>query len=148
MDISKNGLDIIKYFEGFKAKMYLCPAGLPTIGYGTLIDTVSEQYLKGITINESQATDLLKADCAFFEKSIDKYVIKPLNQNQFDALVCFIYNVGPDNFRKSTMLKKININPSDPTIKDEFMKWNRAGGKVLKGLTNRRTMEADLYCKK
>ncbi len=65
--------------------------------------------------------------------------------NQFDALVSFCYNVGPANLKSSTLLKKVNINPNDPTIKNEFLKWTKAGGKVLKGLVTRRTAEAELY---
>ena len=68
-----------------------------------------------------------------------------LNQNQFNALVSFAYNVGTGNFSSSTLLKKVNRNPDDLTIKDEFLRWNKAGGKVLNGLTNRRNEEADLY---
>jgi lysozyme len=68
-----------------------------------------------------------------------------LNSNQFSALVCFCYNVGVGNFKKSTLLAKVNQNPSDPTIRDEFMRWNKGGGQVLNGLTRRRKAEADLY---
>jgi lysozyme len=80
-----------------------------------------------------------------FEQYVDSFCIDTITQNQFDALVSFCYNVGPSNLKSSTLLKKVNLNPNDPTIKNEFLKWNRGGGKVLDGLTRRRQAEADLY---
>ncbi len=74
-------------------------------------------------------------------------VNKPLTTNQWSALVSFVYNIGVSAFQRSTLLKKVNANPSDPTIRDEFMKWNKANGAVLPGLTNRRRDEANLYFK-
>jgi lysozyme len=78
-------------------------------------------------------------------KKVDSYCVDTINQNQFDALVSFCYNVGPGNLKSSTLLKKVNANPNDPTIRTEFLKWNKGGGKVLAGLTRRRTAEANLY---
>jgi lysozyme len=143
--ISEKGLSLIKQFEGFKAKVYFCPAGLPTIGYGTLIDTKEEEWLKTATLNESQATELLKKDCAIFEKTVNLCIKSNITQNQYDSLVVFAYNVGPANFKSSTLLKKINANPNDPDIRTQFMRWNRAGGSILRGLTRRREAEANLY---
>ena len=80
-----------------------------------------------------------------FAKRVNELVTSNINQNQFNALVSFAYNVGTGNFSSSTLLKKVNRNPNDLTIKDEFLRWNKAGGKVLNGLTNRRNEEADLY---
>jgi lysozyme len=80
-----------------------------------------------------------------FESQVYKSVKPMINSNQFSALVCFTYNVGIGNFLKSTLLKKVNLNPNDPTIRDEFMKWNKSGGVVLNGLTRRRKSESDLY---
>ena len=80
-----------------------------------------------------------------FAKRVNTLVTSNLNQNQFNALVSFAYNVGTGNFSSSTLLKKVNRNPDDLTIKDEFLRWNKAGGKVLNGLTNRRNEEAILY---
>jgi len=83
-----------------------------------------------------------------FEQYVDSYCVDTLTQNQFDALVSFCYNVGPVNLKNSTLIKKVNKNPNDPTIKDEFLKWVKANGKTLKGLVTRRTAEFELYFKK
>ena len=80
-----------------------------------------------------------------YERSVDSYCVDTINQNQFDALCSFAYNCGVGNLKSSTLLKKVNKNPNDPTIKDEFLKWNKGGGKVLTGLTKRRIEEAQLY---
>ena len=80
-----------------------------------------------------------------YENQVALLVRKPITQNQFDALVSFTYNLGATNLSKSTLLKKVNKNPNDKSIASEFMKWNRAGGKVLNGLTKRRKDEAALY---
>ena len=96
-------------------------------------------------ITEDQATKLLANTIKGFEKSVNTYVTSDINQNQFDALVSFTYNVGPDQFRKSTMLKYININPNDPSIATEFAKWVKVKGNVSKGLVKRRAEESKLY---
>ena len=83
-----------------------------------------------------------------FEKYVDSYCRDDINQNQFDALVSFAYNLGPANLKSSTLLKKVNANPEDETIAAEFMKWVKAGGKTLKGLVRRREAESQLYFKK
>jgi lysozyme len=80
-----------------------------------------------------------------YERSVDSYCVDTINQYQFDALCSFAYNCGVGNLKSSTLLKKVNKNPNDPTIKDEFLKWNKGGGKVLSGLTKRRIEEAQLY---
>jgi len=145
----EKGIALIKSFEGFVGKPYKCPAGIPTIGYGATFYTDGHKVkMDDSAINESQATDLLKSMLVSFEKYVDSYCVDTLNQNQFDALVSFCYNLGPANLKASTLLKKVNLNPNDPTIKDEFMKWNKAAGKVLAGLTRRREAEANLYFSK
>jgi lysozyme len=83
-----------------------------------------------------------------FEQYVDSYCRDDINQNQFDALVSFAYNLGPGNLKSSTLLKKVNANPEDESIRLEFMKWVKAGGKTLKGLVRRREAEANLYFKK
>ncbi len=144
---SNKGLDLIKSFEGLKLKPYACPAGIPTIGYGnTFYENGKKVTLTDAPINESRADDLLAHILIRFEQYVDSYCIDTINQHQFDALVSFCYNVGPANLKVSTLLKKVNANPNDPTISAEFMKWTKAGGKTLKGLVRRRTAEAELYC--
>ena len=133
-------------FEGFSAKPYLCSAKVPTIGYG------STYYLNGkkVTlldkpITELEAFEMFKAIADKFADKVSKLVTAPIDQAQFNAIVSLTYNIGPANFQKSTLLKKVNFNHNDPSIRAEFLKWNKAGGQVLKGLTIRRKAEADIY---
>jgi lysozyme len=142
---SKKGMEFIRKYEGFRAKKYTCAGGFPTIGIGTVIDTKAEEWLLTATITESQAYDLLQKDLAQFERVVNSSVIKPITQNQFDALISFVYNMGPNAFKKSTLLKKVNLNPIDPLIADEFRKWRKAGGKINDGLVKRREAEIALY---
>lgn len=143
---SQKGLDLIKRFEGLELKPYKCPAGIPTIGYGnTYYPSGSKVKLTDPVITKEKAEELLKFLLGSYEKSVDSFCRDDINQNQFDALVSFAYNCGVNNLKSSTLLKKVNANPNDPTIKAEFLKWNKANGRVLAGLTKRRQAEADLY---
>lgn len=144
MNLSEKGIELIKHFESFRSKMYTCPAGLPTIGYGTVIDTPEEQYLREKELTEQEATDLLSKEVLFYEAQVNK-LVKNVNQNQFDALVSFCFNCGPANLRTSTLLKRVKYNPNDPRIANEFNKWVHAGGKRLSGLVRRRAAESHLY---
>lgn len=136
-------LELIKYYEKFKAKPYLCPAGKLTIGYGET---------KGVTTDmvwtEEYASLRLAARCDEFLKEIKKYIKVPLNDNQLGALVSFVYNIGVDAFSGSTLLKKINANDLQGAAL-EFSKWNKArvhGNLVpLAGLTKRRQAESQLF---
>lgn len=148
MRLGSKGLELIKSFEGFYSKPYLDPIGIPTIGYGaTYYPNKKKVTMKDKPLTEKEASDLLKEMMVTYENDVKRLVKRELNQNQFDALVSFTYNLGSSNLGKSTLLKKINANPCDKTIKDEFLKWNKAGGKVLNGLTRRRNAEAELYFK-
>ena len=135
-------------FEGYKAKSYLCPASVVTIGWGSTMYTDGRKIKLGDTINEQQANELLMWELR--NKAFALHGLN-LNQNQFDSCLSFIYNLGIGAFAKSTLKKKILLNPNDATIKDEFLKWNKArvNGQLteLKGLTRRRIAEADLYFK-
>lgn len=142
MNTSQAGIDLIKRFEGFRAVAYVCPANVLTIGYGT-----TKNVSKGQVITESQAVDLLKRDLVEFEKTVNDSVKVPLTQNQFDALVTFVYNIGSGAFKTSTLLKKLN-NGEYSAVPSELEKWNKGGGKVLEGLVKRRKAEADLWSKK
>lgn len=143
---SQKGLDLIKRFEGLELKPYKCPAGIPTIGYGnTYYPSGSKVKLTDPAITKEKAEELLKFLLGSYEKSVDSFCRDDISQNQFDALVSFAYNCGVNNLKSSTLLKKVNANPSDPSIRAEFMKWNKASGRVLAGLTKRRQAEADLY---
>jgi lysozyme len=144
--IGTKGLDLIKSFEGLKLKPYLCPAKVPTVGYGsTFYENDKKVKLTDPSITEQRASELLLDSLKGFERYVDSYCRDDINQNQFDALVSFCYNLGPANLKSSTLLKKANVNPNDETIRDEFMKWTRSSGKILKGLTKRRQAESDLY---
>jgi lysozyme len=144
--IGAKGLNLIKQFEGFLAKPYKCPAGIPTIGYGaTYYPNGLKVSMTDKAITEGQASTMLMNMLRTYEKSVDSFCRDDINQNQFDALVAFAYNVGVNALKGSTLLKKVNKNPQDVTIRNEFLKWNKANGRALKGLTNRRIAEADLY---
>ena len=145
-NISPKGLELIKYFEGLSLKPYLCSAGVPTIGYGTT------RYPNGVKvkmsdqhINKAQAEEYLRHDVRQFELAVDALCVDTINQNQFDALSSFAYNLGANALRNSTLLRKVNANPNDPTIKNEFAKWVKAGGETITGLVKRRQMESLHY---
>jgi len=152
MKITKTGaagIELIKTFEGFKSAPYKCPAGIPTIGYGaTFYPNGKKVTMTDKALTETESVELLKHMLVSFEKYVDSYCRDDINQNQFDALVSFAYNLGPANLKSSTLLKKVNTNPADESIKLEFMKWVKAGGKTLKGLVARREAESKLYFKK
>ena len=146
MILDNKGYLFITKHEGLSLKPYLCPAKIPTIGYGnTYYSDGKKVTLLDKDITKQQAFDMFKEIANRFAKRVDTLVTSNINQNQFNSLVSFAYNVGTGNFNSSTLLKKVNRNPDDLTIKAEFLKWNKAGGKVLNGLTNRRNEEADLY---
>lgn len=143
--INQAGINLIKKYEGLKLVAYLCPANVWTIGYGTTRYPNGNKVKQGEKCTQEQAEEYLKHDLIQFELSVDALFRDDINSNQFSALVSFAYNLGATNLRNSTLLKKVNANLSDPTIKAEFLKWNRANGKVLRGLTLRREDEAKLY---
>lgn len=144
--IGAKGLSLIKQFEGLLLKPYKCPAGIPTIGYGaTYYPNGLRVTMSDKAITEGQASTMLMNMLKTYEKSVDSFCRDDINQNQFDALCAFAYNVGVNALKNSTLLKKVNNNPQDVTIRNEFLKWNKANGRALKGLTNRRIAEADLY---
>jgi lysozyme len=146
MILDNKGYLFITKHEGLSLKPYLCPAKIPTIGYGnTYYSDGKRVTLLDKDITKQQAFDMFKEIANRFGKRVDELVTSNINQNQFNALVSFAYNVGTGNFSSSTLLKKINKNPNDLTLKAEFLRWNKAGGKVINGLTNRRNEEADLY---
>ena len=138
-------LSIIKKFEGLKLSAYICPAGVPTIGYGNTRYPDGSKVKIGDRITLQQAEDYLRIDAERRLIAMDLPV--GLNWNQRSALVSFAFNVGVGAWNRSTLRKKILADQKDSTIRNEFMKWNRAGGQVLNGLTKRRKAEADLYFK-
>lgn len=144
--IGAKGLNLIKQFEGLLLKPYKCPAGIPTIGYGaTYYPSGLKVTMQDKAITEGQASTMLMNMLKTYERAVDSFCRDDINQNQFDALCAFAYNVGINALKNSTLLKKVNKNPQDVTIRNEFLKWNKANGRALKGLTNRRIAEANLY---
>ena len=144
--LSQKGLELIKSFEGLSLKPYVCAGGINTIGYGNTYYTNGKKVtLQDKPITKEQAEELLKHSLSTYEKAVDSFCRDDISQNQFDALVSFCYNVGTGALQKSTLIKKVNANSKDVTISDEFMKWNKANGRVLVGLTRRRQAESKLY---
>lgn len=145
MKASQKCIELIKRFEGFSAKPYLCPAGVPTIGYGSTRDTDGKPItMQHPPITEAQARALLAATLVTYEDAVNRYVKVPLNQNQFDALVDFAYNTGAKNLLTSTLLKKLNVGDYAGASK-EFGKWVYGGTKKLNGLVKRREAERQLF---
>lgn len=142
MKMGLKGLELIKEFEGFKGKAYLCPAHVWTIGYGT-----TKNVKQGQMVTEGQALLMLQVDVKQFESDVTSMVKVPLTQNQFDALVCFAYNVGSGNLKSSTLLKLVNAGDFTGAAA-QFGRWNKGGGQVLAGLTRRRAAEAALFLSK
>lgn len=139
MKISQNGIDLIKKYEGCKLQAYYDSVGVLTIGYGHTATTK-----KGMIISQTKAEELLKSDLKRFEEGVSRLVGLTIHQSMFDSLVSFSFNLGLGNLQKSTLLKKINLGKfEEATV--EFIKWNRAGGKVLEGLTRRRNAEKELF---
>ena len=139
MNTSPKGIALIKEFEGLRLKAYQCPGGVWTIGYGH-----TAGVKPGMLITKTQAEEYLKADLIAFERYLNGLGLA-LNQNQFDALVSFIYNVGTGNFSNSTLLRKVRANPQENSIMDEFLRWVYSKGRVLPGLQRRRLAEMKLY---
>ena len=139
------GIPLIKRFEGLKLRAYVCPAGLNTIGYGSTYYEDGSKVKLGDVITIDRADKLLFNTVADFEKQVDTVVTSSINANQLGALTSFAFNVGMGNFRRSTLLRLVNSNENNPSIRTEFMKWTRANNQVLKGLVTRRQAEADLY---
>lgn len=146
MKLSDKGYDLIKRFEGYSDRPYKCPAGISTIGYGnTYYPNGVKVKLTDKQITKEYANEMLAFVADNFAKEVLKAVKSNITVNQLNALTSFAYNLGMTNFRNSTLLKLVNINPNDAMIAKEFLKWNKANGKELKGLTNRRIAESALY---
>lgn len=142
--INKAGLDLIKQYEGLRTTAYLCPAKVPTIGYGST-QGLTRADVGRKTVTTAQAETLLRADLVRFEKAVSKLVTIRLTENQYAALVSFAFNLGEGNLAKSTLLKRINAGASTALIEQSWMQWVNAGGKRLQGLVNRRAAEMALW---
>ena len=140
-NITQNGLDLIKRFEGFSRIVYFCPAGYPTIGYGHVVKD-DEDFSAGI--DESQAEELLRQDVQIAERAVLRLINVPLTDGQFDALVSFTYNLGGGALQRSTLRRKIN-REEHAEVPEQFMRWVWAGGRKLRGLVRRREAEIAIY---
>jgi|TARA_B100000035_G_C20572006_1_gene367222 lysozyme len=136
---SAEGLSLIKKFEGCELYAYQCSAGVWTIGYGHTKDVEP-----GMQITKEDAEEMLVEELHEYESYINDFVTAPLSQNQFDALVSWVYNLGPANLKSSTMLKVLNAGNYDE-VPAQMKRWNKAGGKRLEGLIRRREAESLLF---
>jgi len=147
MQSSDECLNLVRTCEGFRASPYRCPAGIPTIGYG------STRYADGRAvkltdppITTAQADAIMRQTLKEYEAAVNRYVTVPINQNQFDALVDFAYNAGAQNLRNSTLLKLLNQGQYEGAA-NEFDKWVMGAGQRLPGLVKRRALEKQLFLK-
>ena len=139
MEISQEGVSLIKKFEGCELEAYKCAAGKWTIGYGR-----TKNVKEGDTIEQEVADNLLNEEMSEYEGYINDMVESDLKQNEFDALVSWVYNLGSSNLSSSTLLQKLNTKEWDD-VPNQIKRWNKAGGKVLQGLIRRREAEALLF---
>lgn len=141
MRIGQKGIDLIKSFEGLALKPYLCPAGRLTIGYGHVL---KEEEAAALPITEADAEAILQEDVRWAEEAVKAYTKVEINQNQFDALVSFIFNVGRGAFFNSTLLRKLNRKDYEGAAK-EFLRWDKINGTSSQGLARRRRAEMELF---
>lgn len=145
MNLSAEGSKLIRDFEGLRLEAYQDVAGIWTIGYGTIRYPDGSRVKEGDRCTEQQATDYFHHDIESKVLATDLYTTDAVTPNQFDALVSFVYNLGEKAFFDSTLRKRVNADPNDPDIRNQFMRWHFAGGKPVKGLWVRRHSEADHY---
>ncbi|HBN1092008.1 TPA: lysozyme [Enterobacter cloacae] len=144
MQTSDKGIALIKQFEGCKLTAYQDSVGVWTIGYGWTQPVDGKPIRAGMTIKQETAERLLKTGLVSYESDVSRLVKVGLTQGQFDALVSFTYNLGARSLSTSTLLRKLNAGDYAGAA-DEFLRWNKAGGKVPNGLTRRREAERDLF---
>lgn len=139
MQISEEGRQLIKKFEGCELEAYKCSANVWTIGYGR-----TKNVSRGDTCTQEQADKWLEEELPVYGAYVSDAVLVPLDQNEFDALVSWVYNLGPTNLNNSTMLKVLNDNKKNE-VPNQMRRWNKANGKVLEGLERRRLAESLLF---
>jgi lysozyme len=144
--VNKTAVDLIKGFEGLRLKPYLDAVGIPTIGYGTIMYPDGKKVsLSDPEISEAKSLEYLEYEVNKKASAVEKMVSVPLNDNEFGALVSFAYNVGVGALQKSTLLKFLNASQDRVAVADQLLRWNKAGGKELPGLTRRRQAERSLF---
>lgn len=142
--VNKEGIDLIKEFEGFRSIAYLCPANVWTIGYGNTFYENGRKVKQGDRISEPEAERLLKITVESFADQVNQLIKVPVTSNQFSALVSLAYNIGVGAFARSTLLRLLNQKKYLQSA-DQFMKWTKAGGRTLEGLRRRRSRERELF---
>ena len=142
-ELSSKGMLVLEEFEGFRDRAYKDSAGIWTIGFGTIKYPTGAPVKQGDTCTREQARLYKVNDLKWVYEAL-RSVKVPLNQNEYDALCSFVYNVGGSAFKNSTLLKFLNQNKRTDAA-NEFMKWTKAGGKVVQGLVNRRAKEKALF---
>lgn len=147
-----SGQKFLAKAEGTKYTAYLDSVGIWTIGRGITYYEDGSHVKKGDKIDVNREIALFNNTIKFYVTKVNEYVTSNVNQNQFNAIVSFTYNVGTRGLKSSSLLRKVNRNPNDLTIRQSFYSWNkgRISGKlkVIQGLVNRRKAEADLYFSK
>ena len=139
------GIKLVKDFEGCKLTAYLCPAGVPTIGYGHTGPDVSASDVGQLTITQEQADQMLLEDLYVVEARLKRNLLIEPNANELGAMVSLAYNIGMGNLKSSTLLRLWNAGADKAQVAGEFPRWNKAGGRVLPGLIARRAAERDLF---
>ncbi len=137
--IGRKGIELVKHFEGFEADAYKDIVGVWTIGYGH-----TGNVKVGDHVSEAEAETILANDLNRFERAVQNRVTVDLSQDQFDALVCWTFNLGEGSLQESTLLKRLNKGEHE-AVPSEMARWNKAGGKVVKGLVRRRRAEGKLW---
>ena len=144
--VNKAGLDLIKSFEGLFLKPYLDPIKIPTIGYGTIAYPNGKKVtMQDAPITEAQALEYLQFEVDEKAANVERMVKVPMNDNEFAALASFAYNVGWQGLEKSTLMKLLNAGSDRGAVADQFLRWDKAAGKTLPGLTRRRQAERSLF---
>lgn len=144
MSVSKEGVEHIKRWEGYRRKAYQDVAGKWTIGYGHLIRLPYEQWLLDNEISEKLAENILREDIKAAEVCVNRLTTVTLEQSQFDMLVSFTFNLGCVALERSTMLFLLNQGDYEKAA-SQLLRWNKAGGKEVAGLTNRRKSEKEIW---
>lgn len=138
-NISDEGIRLIKHFEGCELTAYLCSANVLTIGWG-----YTKNVQEGDVWSQEKADYMLEEELIEYSEYVNDLVKVPLNQNQFDALVSWVYNLGPTNLQSSTLLKVLNAGEYD-SVPEQILRWDKANGQRLEGLARRRKAESLLF---
>jgi lysozyme len=145
MKLDRKGIKLLEELEGLELKSYKCSASVWTIGLGNTFYEDGSKVREGQSISKERAYLLFNLISKKFEKAINDNVKVEISQNQFNALFCFVYNIGITGFKNSTLLRLLNINPKDANIAKQFLRWNKINAVESRGLTNRRIKESSLY---